>query len=81
MEARLSTESRPIFMTASELLSSPFPVFHHVQSDGDLLVVPPRWYVLNDQIARDLYPVAVMHRISGRDCLLLSRGHACQSTV
>ena len=81
MEARLSAESQSIFMTESELLSSPFPVFRHVQSAGDLLVIPPRWYVLDDQATQDLDAVTVLHRISGEDRLFLFHGHACQSTV
>lgn len=81
MEARLSAESQPIFMTESELLSSAFPIFRHVQSVGDLLVIPPRWYGLDDQVARDPDAVTVLHRTSGKGHLLLFHGHACQSTV
>lgn len=81
MEARLSAKSRPIFMTESELRSSPFPVFRHVQSTGDLLVIPPRWYVLDYPAVRDPDPVTVLCRISGKARLLLFRGHACRSTV
>lgn len=54
MEARLSTESGPIFMSAPEFLSSPFPVFRHVQLAGDLLIIPPRWYVFGVWIAQGL---------------------------
>lgn len=84
MDDRLSatpTESPSKFMTAPELLSFPFPVFRHVQSVGDLLIIPPRWYVFDGQIARDPHRVAVLHRISGKDRLLLFHGHVCQSTA
>lgn len=81
MEARPSTESQPIFMTESEFLSSPFPVFRHVQSAGDLLVIPPRWYAFDDHVARNSDPVAVSRRIFGKDRLFPFHGHACQSTV
>ncbi|KAF9643353.1 hypothetical protein BDM02DRAFT_3191788 [Thelephora ganbajun] len=50
MRARLSalpTGSQPMFMTASEFLSCPFPVFHHIQSAGDLLVILPRCFAQN----------------------------------
>ncbi|KAF9643984.1 hypothetical protein BDM02DRAFT_3191015 [Thelephora ganbajun] len=52
MEARLSTlpaGSRAMFIATSELLSCSFPVFHHVQSAGDLLVIPPRCFAQNLQ--------------------------------
>ncbi|KAF9642821.1 hypothetical protein BDM02DRAFT_3192626 [Thelephora ganbajun] len=50
MEARLSAlpaGSQTMFMAASELLSCSFPVFRHVQSAGDLLVIPPRCFAQN----------------------------------
>jgi len=81
VEARLSTESQPIFMTEPEFLSSPFPAFRHVQSAGDLLIIPPRWYVHDGRVARNSDPVTVSHRIFGKDRLFLFRGHACQFTA
>ena len=69
------------YVTISELLSSPFPVFRHVQLAGDLLVIPPRWYVLGIEVARDPDHAVVLHRIFGKDHPFLSRGRACRSTV
>jgi hypothetical protein len=66
-------------MSASELLSSPFPVFRHVQLVGDLLIIPPRWYVLGILMARGAEYVTVTHRIFGKGRLHLFRGRACQS--
>ena len=77
----LSTASQPIFMATSELLSSPFPVYRHAQRTGDLLVIPPRWYVSGVKAVQDPDSVPVMRRIFGKEYRLLSRGHACRSMV
>lgn len=84
MEAQLShrlTGSQQVFMAASELISSSFPVFRHEQLVGDLLIISPRWYVLCARVVHHLTTVTVMLRISVKGRLPLSRGHACQSTA
>ena len=41
-----SNELSPTFLMESELSSCPFPIYTHRQSAGDLLILPPSWYVL-----------------------------------
>ena len=84
MEAQLSNlrgGSQPVFMTASELMSSQFPVFRHRQLCGDLLIIPPRWYVFGVEAVHYPDRAVVLRRISAKDCVPLSHGHACQFMV
>lgn len=41
-----TTNPSPGFLALSELSSCPFPIYIHRQSVGDLLILPPSWYVL-----------------------------------
>jgi hypothetical protein len=68
-------------MTASEFISFPFPAFRHEQLVGDLLIIPPRWYAPDPNVFHYPEDVTVLHRISAKDRLPLSHGHACQFMV